>query len=272
MMRIEVFGLTDVGTKRELNEDNFLCLDLPRTPFEAKDDFFFLVVADGIGGHSGGATASAMAVQSVRDGILNRLDGKPPPMVFQSLLDESFHSANRRIFEKASRENEYFGMGTTLVAAVLLEEKAFIANVGDSRAYHIRQGEINQISRDHSWAAEQRRVKGLSEQDILSSPYKNMITRSLGFGPDVEVDHFNLEMDDEDYLLLCTDGLYGVLDDKTILKIFRKRKNPMDISRQLIRSANQMKSDDNVTAVVAHWRGRPSKKRPLSDTIRLKVK
>ena len=271
-MRIEVFGLTDVGTKREANEDNFLCLDLSRTPIAAEEDFLFLAVADGIGGHLGGATASSMAVQAVRENIRNRLEEGAGPLVFRSLLEESFHSANQRIFEKASRENEFFGMGTTLVAAVLRGGKAFIANVGDSRAYHIRRGEISRISRDHSWAEEQRRMNGLSEQDILRSPYKNMITRSLGFGPDVEVDHFQLELDDEDYLLLCTDGLYGMLDDKTILKIFRKRKTPMDICRQLIRSANHMNSDDNVTAVVAHWRGIPSKKRPLSDTVRLKVK
>lgn len=271
-MQIEAFGLTDVGTKRDANEDNFLCVDLSGKLVAVEEDFCFLAVADGIGGHLGGATASTLAVQTVRENILNRLEEGAGPLVFKSLLEESFHSANHRIFEKASRENEYFGMGTTLVAAVLLGGKAFIANVGDSRAYHIRGNEISRISRDHSWAEEQRRVNGLSEQDILRSPYKNMITRSLGFGPDVEVDHFFQEMDDRDYLLLCTDGLHGVLDDGMILKAFRKRKNPTDISRHLIRSANRMKSDDNVTAVVAHWRGAASKKRPLSDTVRLKVK
>ncbi|MBM3294891.1 MAG: serine/threonine-protein phosphatase, partial [Candidatus Aminicenantes bacterium] len=177
---------------------------------------------------------------------------------------------NQAIFEKAAAETGLLGMGTTLVAAVVERRRASVANVGDSRAYLLRRGELRQITQDHSWIGEQRRRKLLSESEIENSPFKSMITRSLGFQEAVEADLFDLELWEKDYLLLCTDGLHGALPKKKIIKTFKRHRKARDICPVLIRSAKESRGDDNITAVVAGFMdGKPGVKASLSDTVRL---
>lgn len=263
--RIEAFGQSDAGCVREVNEDNFLCLDLSTAPAGSEPAAFLLAVADGIGGHAGGAVASAMAVQILREEI-ERVDGVDP----RSYLDHVFRKANRLIFERASREPVYAGMGTTLVAAIGKGERLFLANVGDSRAYLFRGGDLRQLTEDHSWAGEQRRRRLLSEHEIRQSPFRSMITRSLGYQQNVIVDTFDVEACGDDVFLFCTDGLYGLVMEKRMSRVLRKHPDPKAACAALIAEAKAAGGDDNITVVVASFKepGDAPAVRPY-DTVRI---
>jgi len=263
--RIEAFGQSDAGCVREVNEDNFLCLDFSPEIAGTRPASFLLAVADGIGGHAGGAVASAMAVQILREDI-RRVDGIDP----RTYLDGVFRKVNRMIFERASREPVFAGMGTTLVAAIGRGEHVFLANVGDSRAYLFRDDDLRQLTDDHSWAGEQRRRNLLSEQEIRRSPFRSMITRSLGYNENVAVDTFAVQAGEDDVLLFCTDGLYGLVPEKRIAKILKKHREPKSACAALIAEAKDAGGDDNITVIVALYR--ESKSGPtvrLSDTVRI---
>jgi len=270
MKDLEYFGHTDIGTKRESNEDNYLCLDLALPPAVSRTPAVLLMVADGIGGQVGGAVASSLAADALKEFLIRRTRELVEPPDWRALMAEAFREANRRIFDKISEDINLTGMGTTLVAAVVWAGKAFVANVGDSRAYLIREDGIRQITEDHSWVAEQSRIRALSDMEINRSPFRHMITRSLGFGTEVQMDSFELELEAGDFVLLCSDGLYGAVTDQEIQKIFRKSEDPEIICRKLLRTANHAGSRDNITAVVARS-GSPAKKvkHPSSETIRL---
>jgi serine/threonine protein phosphatase PrpC len=263
--RIEAFGQSDAGCVREVNEDNFLCLDLSPETAGVRPASFLLAVADGIGGHAGGSVASAMAVQILREDI-RKVDGIDP----RTYLDNVFRKVNRMIYERASREPDHTGMGTTLVAAIGRGEHIFLANVGDSRAYLLRDGDLRQLTEDHSWAGEQRRRNLLSEQEIRRSPFRSMITRSLGYTENVAVDTFDVAAGENDVFLFCTDGLHGLVPEKRIARILKKHPEPKSACDVLIAAAKEAGGDDNVTAVVVSYR--ESKSGPtvrLSDTVRI---
>jgi serine/threonine protein phosphatase PrpC len=255
-MTLEFFGFTDKGNKRETNEDDFLCVDLFKEVKGLQQPVFLLLVADGVGGHQGGDQASSLASESVREFFKIRLGPAASAPDWPRLVEEACLEANARIYAQASRDSSLSGMGSTLTAGLVVGSAVFLANVGDSRAYCIRREEIKQISQDHSWAEEQRRLKTLSEDEINNSPFKHMITRSLGYEPSVKVDSFQASLEEGDYLLLCTDGLYGILSDRDMLKVFKNQKEPEKICRRLVLEADQAGSRDNITAVVARYRGR----------------
>ncbi len=269
-LEIEIFGRTDIGRVREDNQDSFLCLDLS-ADLSAPPPFpWLLAVADGIGGHTGGAQASDLAVRTlesvVRAGLSGPGSGDP-----LSLLEGAFQQANRIIFEAASKLPNSAGMGTTLVAALAGTRSAFVSNVGDSRAYIVRSGRLFPVTQDHSWAAEQRKLNVLTPEEIERSPFRTLVTRSLGYENDVKVDTFQVELQPGDDLLLCSDGLYGRVPEKTIGRIFRRTPRIEDICALLIDAANENGGPDNITAVVG--RIGDSGRRPrrsLSATILMK--
>ena len=266
---VESFGQSDVGCVREFNEDNLLCSTLDSRGNEGDAAPVLLGVADGIGGHAGGAVASATAVEVVKEELTAWAAVVPRPDV-KAALAAVFQRANRLIFERAAGAPELTGMGTTLVAAVVDGGAITIANVGDSRAYRVRDGKLLQLTNDHSWIAEQRRRNFMSEHDLQNSPFKSMITRSLGFHETVEVDIYDLEAAEGDLLLFCTDGLYGSVPEKKILKIVKRKKSPKEICPALIQTARDLRGDDNITAVAALFRGNAKgRKASLLDTVRL---
>jgi protein phosphatase len=223
-----------------------------------------------VGGHQGGDQASSLASECLRTFIDARLRTASAAPNWTRLLEDACLEANARIFARASQDSSLSGMGSTLVAALVVGKTAFLANVGDSRAYLVHRNFIKQLSQDHSWAEEQRQLKSLSEEEINHSPFKHMITRSLGYEASVKVDTFQASLEEGDYLFLCTDGLYGILSDRDMLKIIRKQKEPEKVCRHLIHEADRAGSRDNITAVVARYRGKEkgAKKIP-SQTISL---
>lgn len=197
--------------------------------------------------------ASGLAADTLKGFLLERLAETPVSPDWQSLLVESFREANRKILARIAEDINLTGMGTTLVAALVAGGAAFVANVGDSRAYHIRAGGMVQITQDHSWVAEQKRFRRMSDWELSRSPFRHMITRSLGFEPEVQTDVFKVSLAGGDFLLLCSDGLYSVLTDGEILRIFRRSLDPEKACGRLLRAAERAGSRDNITAVVARW-------------------
>ncbi len=248
-MRMEAFGRSDVGRKRQDNEDSFLVLELAGRSAGAEFEWL-LAVADGIGGHIGGAQASAAAVRVLTEAF--PLQSTVPA---REALLEAVRKANAEIFRLAAGIPDSAGMGTTLVAALVRPGYAFIVNVGDSRAYVVRRRRLFQVTRDHSWVAEQRASGGLSEEDLARSPFRRMVTRSLGYEASVRADAFEVDLDKRDALLLCSDGLYGPVPEALIGRRFRRRRSLARLCSGLIRLANRRGGPDNISAVAARNRG-----------------
>jgi serine/threonine protein phosphatase PrpC len=241
-MRLMVAQRTDVGLKRQHNEDTVAYIIPKDREILARKGALF-VVADGMGGHAAGEVASEMAVSTVTT-LYYQDDGDAPDCLLRAI-----QYANAIIFQKAMENVEHNGMGTTCVAAILLGEVAYIANVGDSRAYLVRKGQARQISQDHSWVAEQVRAGAMSEADARQHEMRNMITRSLGSLPEVEVDIFAEQVQEGDTLVLCSDGLSGMISDSEILTIV-EHYSPQECVFRLIERANSYGGNDNITALV----------------------
>jgi serine/threonine protein phosphatase PrpC len=272
-MKIEIAGATDIGKKRQVNEDSLVCFDLSRADGPAA----VIAVADGIGGHVGGKIASSIAIKTLEETARKYFSKEDSDSyVLARMMEDASQAANHSIFNEAAANTDLKGMGSTMVAALIAEGEATISNVGDSRAYLIRDGSVRQLTYDHSWRAEQMRLNIMSEEEINQSPFKHTITRSLGFQSDVEIDIFQIKLNNGDYLLLCSDGLYESLTDELVVKIVHNKRKPDKISQKLVKTANQRSGHDNITAAVARVdgieagkdKGKDKKIKP-SDTVKL---
>jgi PPM family protein phosphatase len=246
-LRIAARGLTDVGQRRDHNEDALL-IDV---------DLGLFVVADGMGGHAGGATASRLAVETIRSEMLRAraeepslfgsgAEGEDNPL--PDLLGQAVERSSAVIFEAAQAEPELAGMGTTVSAVLVDGRAAFVAHVGDSRAYLLRSGHIYQVTQDHSLVAEQLRLGAISAEEARNSRFKNIITRSVGFERDVLVDLMGLELEAGDALLVCCDGLSNMMEDQEILDLVTQ--HGVDAVDPLVDLANERGGDDNISVAV----------------------
>jgi serine/threonine protein phosphatase PrpC len=242
-LRLEVAQLTDVGRKREHNEDNMAYVIPKDQQVMAKKGALF-IVADGMGGHAAGEVASEIAVDTVSN-VYYQDDSDE---IALSLL-HAIKRANALIHQRAAENMLRSGMGTTCVAAVLRGNKAYIANVGDSRAYLVRNGQVKQVSQDHSWVAEQVRAGLLNDDQARTHAQRNVITRCLGTQAEVEIDVFHEQIEDKDALVLCTDGLSGLVSDDEIRGIV-DQSGPQDSVYHLVQRANENGGPDNITAIV----------------------
>ncbi len=253
-MRITSHGYSDVGKRRQKNEDSFL----------VSDELQLYVVADGMGGHLGGDFASRMAVNTIAE-IIGSLEDDPDatlpeggmvirPGEPQSYLRYAVDLASKRIFEKATAEATLRGMGTTSVVLFFRANKVYVANVGDSRAYRIRGEEIQQITTDHSLVGEQIRAGMLSEDDARVHRLKNIITRSVGFQQSVDADVDIRVVREGDRFLLCSDGLSNMLTDEEIRDVVTTNEIK-PASERLIDLANERGGDDNITVVLVEVQG-----------------
>ena len=246
--RLRVGAKTDPGLKRELNEDDFIVVEMFKdrenlAVAEKKGNVY--IVADGVGGHNAGEVASRMTV----DIVSQRYYEDESPNIRES-LDQAVQSANSQIFERAQSVRSETGMGSTVVAAVIRGHELHLIHAGDSRAYLVRGGRIHQLTKDHSWVSEQIAHHRITPEEARTHPYRSYITRSLGTKPEMEPEYTSpLTIHRGDVIVLCTDGLSGQVDDQTILEIV-SRAEPADACDELVRLANEAGGPDNITAVV----------------------
>jgi serine/threonine protein phosphatase PrpC len=227
-MKIEAGFATDVGRVREGNEDAYLV----EPPLYA--------VADGMGGHRGGDVASQLALATIED--LSK-QGK-------GSLGEQVREANRLVFERAAEDRRLAGMGTTLTAAVISPEGAHLAHVGDSRAYMLRAGALRRLTEDHTLVNRMVRAGEISEKEAEQHPHRNVLVRALGTEPDVDVDEESVGLLDADRLVLCSDGLTGMVAEEQIQAILEAAATPQEAADRLVRTANRAGGVDNITVLV----------------------
>ena len=242
-----VRGATDVGRKRDHNEDSFL----------VDENLRIFAVADGMGGHAGGGIASRLAVETLQATLRARRDANPHAFqdhtslessLLPDVLRSSVEAACQAIFRRAQGIPALSGMGTTLTALLINHRNAFVAHVGDSRLYLIRKGQILQISDDHSLVNEQLKAGVITPEEAKSSRFRNVITRSVGFEEDVLVDLLGLEIEKGDVFLICCDGLTNLVDDAEIAAMARS-ESVLYLPLRLIGLANDRGGDDNITVV-----------------------
>jgi serine/threonine protein phosphatase PrpC len=251
-LRVRFSGETNIGLKRAHNEDNFFLPDGER----------LAIVADGMGGHASGEVASKMAVETVAEHFRNtledaeltwpyKLDG--PDRYDANRLTTGIKLANLRIYDKAQKEDQCHGMGTTIVATLFLDDKVLIGHVGDSRVYRFRDGQLTQLTEDHSLLNDYIRMKRLSSDDVGKFPHKNVIVRALGMKESVQVDLLTDPVRVGDTYLMCSDGLSGMVDDPGLAYILQEEQEPdLDtLCERLIHAANRNGGQDNITCVLA---------------------
>ena len=234
---MKFFGKTDVGMVRTNNEDSFSA--------EVHNEVGYFIVADGMGGHNAGEVASQMAIETIRVEMALCM---PEGEGIMPVLRKAVKNASKRIYKKAQRSGGLSGMGTTVDACVIRDNKAFIAHVGDSRVYLFRENELKQITTDHSLVEEMVQNKQITPEEAKTHPMKNIITRALG-EENVLVDTLELELCENDKLLLCSDGLTNMIPDEDIADLM-SADMPETVAEHLIRMAKDNGGDDNITAVV----------------------
>lgn len=242
---LTVGAKTDLGQVRENNEDKFDFIE-PDEPSVLATKGRVFAVADGMGGHSAGQIASELALSIfVRSYYADLKDD------VEVGITKAVREANAYIVDVARAVPGRSGMGATLTAAVIRDDDLFIAQVGDSRCYMLRGGKMEQITEDHSWVAEQVRAGTMSLEDAEQSPFRNVITRSMGGAPEVEPDVVAIKIQLGDRFLLCSDGLSGMVSDEEMADLV-SRGSPSVSAWNLVDRANQYGGKDNITAMVIH--------------------
>jgi protein phosphatase len=251
-MSYEYAGLTDVGRKREHNEDSLLV-----TP-----ECNLVAVADGMGGHQAGEVASQICVTTLREFFV-AMNGDPEitwPFRMDRRYDDwgnrlvvAIQYSNLKIREAAIEEGRQ-GMGTTCVAALLVGARAYFAWVGDSRGYLFRDGKLQPITTDHSLQNELLKTGRMKPEDLVHFQHKNVITRALGMGEKVEVDLIITDLQDNDVVLVCCDGLTGMLEDDQIAKFVADESNLEKACKNMVDAANAAGGNDNITVALVRYR------------------
>lgn len=251
-LRIEVAGQTDVGRKRAHNEDSFAIF--------AEHGLY--LVADGMGGHASGEVASQLAVDTMRDFFLKTADDPEKTWPYKMDRSKGYEEnrlvtavmlSNLRIFQSAKDNPKQRGMGTTIAVVFAVEDGVYIAHVGDSRVYRIREGKITQLTEDHSLLNDYKKMKKLTEDEIKAFPHKNVIVRALGMKESVKVDTRFEAPEEGDILLACSDGLAGPLSDEEILRVVEAASDLDSAVEALIQAANDAGGPDNITAILTRW-------------------
>lgn len=240
MPTLETWGISDRGLIRQNNEDCWLI----------DPSLSIAIVADGMGGASCGEVASALAVETV----VAYLQNPPLTLPLEGLLEEAVREANRRVLERAQTDETYKGMGSTIVAALWSLPRVVIANVGDSRAYLWRGGLLTQLSYDQTLVNELRVKFGLTAEEVSNFPHKNVLTMAVGSAEDILI-HTRVEtLVPGDQILLCSDGLSGLVPDDEITWIL-SLKAPLRVkAERLVEAAKAGGGPDNITAVLLHYR------------------
>jgi protein phosphatase len=234
-MKFEVFAHTDKGLRRESNQDSYLI----------NEDLGLYIVADGMGGHSGGEVASALAVKTVEEFVAKNLAKSNSP---KDLLRRAVEKASETIFDHAQKETRLLGMGTTLVALLIAGRNIYLANVGDSRAYLFRPPFLWQVTEDHSLINEQLRAGIMNDDQAKHFVGRNVITRSVGYEREVQPEMFERQFQLGDSFLLCSDGLSGLVTDDQISATLSQTRSE-EVVYKCVEDALAAGGDDNVTVM-----------------------
>jgi serine/threonine protein phosphatase PrpC len=245
LAQVDAASMTDAGKVRQNNEDSYGSFE-PSDPQTQASKGSLYIVADGMGGHQAGEVASRLAVETIRARYYSSETGDPA-----AALVGAFQEANRTIFEESKGDASLLGMGTTGTALVIRAESAYFAHVGDSRAYLFREGELRQITQDHSLVGEMLRSGLISKEDARTHPQRNVITKSLGAQIAVQVDTPStpLAVQDGDVFLLCSDGLFALVVEEDMKEALQSR-TPAEACKQLVDLANSRGGTDNITVQV----------------------
>ena len=265
-IRVKIFARTDVGQIREHNEDNFLVADMTRKsrglldshraiPLGARGSLF--AVCDGMGGAAAGEIASQLAVDILYERMIEgQVDAQPLSRdELARRLVRAIEAAGLRIFQDAKLDRAHRGMGTTVTAAALVDDYLFFAQVGDSRGYILRRGQLSQMTRDQSLVNQLIEAGQLTEEEAETFEHNNIILQALGTSDTVQVDLTFCELRRGDVLLLCSDGLSGMVRFEDIREVLRTTPEPLDACKLLTERANQAGGHDNITVIVAQFDG-----------------
>ncbi len=243
-----------VGMERTHNEDSLFVMHGSSAGLEALPEFGLFLVADGMGGHRSGEVASSISVRSVarrlnQDSLLHLFDLEPDDDVVPllDLMRQSLEEANQAVVARVP------GGGTTLTAVLMLGHQVTIGHVGDSRAYLIDKSTAKPITRDHSLVKRLEELGQLKPEEAEVHPQRNVLYRAIGQGANLEVDVFTQPVPRDAFLLLCSDGLWGVVPDLAIQKIVTTAKNPQEACQELVKAANAAGGPDNITAVLVYF-------------------
>lgn len=238
---MKIVAKTDKGFVRDSNQDAYAV-------GEFSDEVVWAVVCDGMGGAAGGNIASALAVKVISDKINASYRDTMRDVSIKNMLDSALTAANIEVYDLADAKPELNGMGTTVVCAIVRDNQAFIAHAGDSRAYVLSDGGINQITTDHSVVQDLLDRGKITDEQAANHPNKNLITRAVGVDKSIEIDFDQIDLDDDSTLLLCTDGLSNYVKNSEIVELMSDKKHYAFADR-LVQKANENGGGDNITVV-----------------------
>lgn len=236
---MKVYSVTDVGRKRKVNQDYVFASE---TPLGNLPNLF--VVADGMGGHNAGDFASSFAVETLVKAVAQDADYNPI-----KIIRHAIELANERLLQEAGKDRDMAGMGTTIVVLTIAGHYAYVANVGDSRLYVMNE-EISQVTRDHSLVQEMVQLGELRPEEARNHPDKNIITRALGARENVNIDFFDLRLEEHSRILMCSDGLSNMLTDEEIEEILSLEEDVGTKVNNLVAKANRNGGKDNIAVIL----------------------
>ncbi len=238
---MQVSSSSDIGKVRQTNQDFYNIEQL-------EDNLTWVAVCDGMGGACGGNIASASAVKVMSEFIINNVNSALKGEEIKANLVKSVEHANEFIYSSSNNNPDLKGMGTTCVCAIINKNKAYLANVGDSRAYFISSDNIFQITKDHSIVQEMIDSGKITEDEAVNHPRKNIITRAIGVSQDIQADCYELDLNEGDIIFICTDGFSNYASNEQILKLAKESKFE-DLAKNAINFANDAGGHDNITVV-----------------------
>lgn len=236
---MKAFSITDIGERRRINQDYVFCSEaaIGRLPN-------LFIVADGMGGHNAGDYASRYCVEFFKQKIEESEIESPI-----ALIEAAIKEANEALWSKAQEQSDLEGMGTTLVAATIFDKEMYVANVGDSRLYVVGK-EIKQVTEDHSLVEVMVKTGELNRNEARLHPNKNIITRAIGANTTVAPDFFEVNLEEGDTVLMCSDGLTNMLEDETIERIIKENDDPSAAAETLVKCANENGGKDNIAIII----------------------
>lgn len=236
---MKTFSITDIGKRRSSNQDYVFSSEQPVGNLPN-----LFIVADGMGGHNAGDYASRYTVETIEELIRSSQLVEPA-----AIMEAAIQQANRQLMEQAREDEARKGMGTTVVLCSIIDGVLLAANVGDSRLYVVNQ-QITQITKDHSLVEEMVRMGEMDEETAKAHPDKHIITRAIGATQELVVDFFEVKLEEEDEILMCTDGLTNMVEDMDIRSIMRSQRDVAEQAERLVQTANDNGGRDNITVVV----------------------